>query len=170
MDRRGLPFLGEDPFDLSIDGPSVAAEIGEHGEWDEFHFWVERESKIVVETEGPTDVVMALAGPDDPEAIVAQDDDGGESYNARVETVVVPGSYVVRVCTSGPPGPGSMGSRSARPGPDRRGSVADPSESARLEQGLGPTRYTHLLVNPLQPSVHLTFGVSGFLADTGDCG
>lgn len=87
----------------------MAAEIGEHGEWDEFHFWVERESKIVVETEGPTDVVMALAGPDDPEAIVAQDDDGGESYNARVETVVVPGSYVVRVWHQWPTGTGKYG-------------------------------------------------------------
>lgn len=100
------PASVTDPFELSIDGPSVAAEIGEHGEWDEFHFRVEGEQTVIVETAGPTDVVMALAGPDDPEALVAQDDDGGESYNARVETAVVPGAYVVRIWHQWPTGTG----------------------------------------------------------------
>lgn len=100
------PYHPHGPFELVIDGPAIRADIGEHGEWDEFHFRVAVPEEVVVETAGPTDVVVALAGPDDPERIVAQDDDSGLGHNARLSAVVSPGSYVVRVWHHWPTGVG----------------------------------------------------------------
>jgi hypothetical protein len=100
------PLAAPDPLELMIDGAAIGADIGEHGEWDEFHFSVTNAGRYAVETHGPTDVMMAVAGPDDPERIVAEDDDSGREYNARVEATLEPGAYVVRVWHHWPTGMG----------------------------------------------------------------
>lgn len=110
MDKEWIgvayPQAANDPFQLEVDGDAVSADIGEHAEWDEFHFSLDDTVEVTVETRGPTDVVMALAGPDDAERLVAQDDDSGHEHNARIRTVVPAGTYVVRVWHHWPTGVG----------------------------------------------------------------
>ncbi len=100
---KGEPEVQE----LEVDGPAAEASIGEHGEEDRFRFEVSSGGKHVVETEGPTDVLMALLGPDDPTLLVAQDDDSGKGTNAKVEAALEPGAYEVRVRHFLPTGTGS---------------------------------------------------------------
>lgn len=110
MDKEWIgvcyPTMARDPFKLEVDGAAVLADIGEHAEWDEFHFTLGETAEVVVETHGPTDLVMALAGPDDAERLVAQDDDSGHQRNARIRAVTQAGTYVVRVWHHWPTGVG----------------------------------------------------------------
>lgn len=101
------PPQDPDPFELEVDGPAIEADIGSHGEWDEYRFRVKTAASYVLETEGSTDVMMAVAGPDDPERIVAEDDDGGLESNARIEAVLERGSYVAKLWHHWPTGTGS---------------------------------------------------------------
>ena len=93
-------YPGVEPavVELSTDGTPVETSIGSHGEEDLFQFTPANGGTYVVETEGPTDVVMALLGPDDETHLVAEDDDSGEGYNAKI-SVDLPydGTYFVRV-------------------------------------------------------------------------
>ena len=50
-----------------------------------------------IDTRGPTDVVMKLFGPDNPTALIAEDDDSGYAYNARIALRPVAGDYWVQV-------------------------------------------------------------------------
>ncbi len=93
--------------ELEVDGPAVQASIGQHGVEDQFRFEVASGGKHVVETEGPTDVVMALLGPDDPTLLVGQDDDSGKGANAKIEAALEPGAYEVRVRHFLPTGTGT---------------------------------------------------------------
>jgi tyrosinase len=92
---------------LEVDGAAVDASIGEHGEEDRFRFTVSSGGKHVVQTDGPTDVVMALLGPDDPALLVTQDDDSGKGANAKIEAALEPGDYVVRIRHFLPTGTGT---------------------------------------------------------------
>jgi hypothetical protein len=80
-----------------VDGPATEASIGAHGEEDTFRFRVESGGPHTLETDGPTDVVMALLGPDDPTILIAQDDDSGRSFNASIQAALEPGTYFVRL-------------------------------------------------------------------------
>lgn len=100
---RRQPAVNE----LEVDGPAVQDSIGEHGEEDTFEFAVMSGVKHVVETDGQTDVVMALFGPDDPAALLGQDDDSGKGSNAKIEAALEPGKYVVRIRHFRPTGTGS---------------------------------------------------------------
>jgi hypothetical protein len=51
----------------------------------------------VIDTRGPTDVVMKLFGPNQPTALIAEDDDSGYALNARIAADLVPGDYWVQV-------------------------------------------------------------------------
>lgn len=82
---------------IEVDGPPVAGEIGEHGEIDTFNFNLAERETVRVETEGTTDVVVALFGPDDSTHFVAEDDDSGPGLNARIVTRLAPGRYAIRV-------------------------------------------------------------------------
>ena len=75
----------------------TAASIGKAGEEDLFRFTVATGGSHVIDTRGPTDVVMKLFGPDSPTAVIAEDDDSGVDTNARIAADLIPGRYFVQV-------------------------------------------------------------------------
>lgn len=75
----------------------TAASIGKFGEEDLFTFTVATEGVHIVDTQGPTDVVMKLFGPDQETTLIAEDDDSGSGTNAMVRAPLVKGRYWVQV-------------------------------------------------------------------------
>ncbi len=73
------------------------ASIGQFGEEDLFQFNVTEGGTHIVDTRGPTDVVLKLFGPDSPTALVAEDDDSGVDTNAMIRTNLIPGRYYAQV-------------------------------------------------------------------------
>jgi hypothetical protein len=51
----------------------------------------------VLDTRGPTDVVMKLFGPDQPTLLLAEDDDSGYATNARISADLTAGTYWAQV-------------------------------------------------------------------------
>ncbi len=99
--KRKKPML-----ELTVDGPKVETDIGKHGEVDWFRFTVTQAGGYEIETSGWTDIVMALFGPDDQTAFIAEDDDSGWWFNARIRAELQPGEYYVRVKHYRPRGTG----------------------------------------------------------------
>ena len=75
----------------------TAARIGAPGEEDLFKFVVTTGGSHLIDTKGPTDVVMRLFGPDSHTNVIAEDDDSGEGSNARITASLVPGLYYAQV-------------------------------------------------------------------------
>lgn len=75
----------------------TAAAIGKFGEEDLFRFTADRDGRYVVDTRGPTDVVMKLFGPQSHTALIAEDDDSGSGTNARMALDLIAGTYYVQV-------------------------------------------------------------------------
>lgn len=75
----------------------TAAAIGKAGEEDLFRFQVKTCGTHIVDTRGPTDVVMKLFGPDSPTAVIAEDDDSGVDTNASIRLNLLPGTYYAQV-------------------------------------------------------------------------
>jgi hypothetical protein len=73
------------------------AAIGRFGEEDLYVFVVKRPGRHVIDTKGPTNMVMKLFGPDSPTALIAEDDDSGVAYNARIAADLVAGRYYAQV-------------------------------------------------------------------------
>ena len=73
------------------------ASIGKVGEEDLFRFITAADGRYVIETRGPTDVVMKLFGPNSETALIAEDDDSGMDTNARISTDLVASEYFVQV-------------------------------------------------------------------------
>jgi hypothetical protein len=71
--------------------------IGEFGEVDTFSFTVTRRATYRIETEGATDMVMSLYGPNSATRPLAMDDDSGSDRNARITIDLRPGDYTLRV-------------------------------------------------------------------------
>lgn len=87
-----------DATELTINATRcTAAAIGKAGEEDIFRFQVKTAATYVVDTRGPTDVVMKLFGPDSPTALIAEDDDSGVDTNASIRADLVPGTYYAQV-------------------------------------------------------------------------
>ena len=87
-----------DPAVLRVNAHQrTAASIGAFGEEDLYTFTVTRPGRHVIDTKGPTDMVMKLFGPESPTALVAEDDDSGLDFNARIATLLVGGRYFVQV-------------------------------------------------------------------------
>ena len=72
------------------------ASIGKFGEADLFAFDA-KAGRHVIDTRGPTDVVMTLFGPNSPTALIAEDDDSGMVFNARIAADLVEGRYFAQV-------------------------------------------------------------------------
>jgi hypothetical protein len=75
----------------------TSASIGKPGEEDLFKFKVTSGGSHVIDTRGPTDVVMKLYGPDSHTALIAEDDDSGVDTNAHIAADLIPGLYYVQV-------------------------------------------------------------------------
>ena len=74
-----------------------AASIGQAGEEDLFRFTVTSGGRHVIDTRGPTDVVMKLFGPNSQTSVIAEDDDSGIDTNARIAADLIPGLYYAQV-------------------------------------------------------------------------
>jgi hypothetical protein len=94
-------------IELKADGSQLSASIGKHGETDVYTLNVGLAGDYIIETRGHTDVVMTLAGPNNEANVVAEDDDSGQAFNARIVHALTPGSYVVRVRHYRPRGTGT---------------------------------------------------------------
>lgn len=75
----------------------TAAAIARFGEEDLYRFTVKDAGKHVIDTQGPTDVVMKLFGPGSATALIAEDDDSGLATNARIAADLLPGDYWAQV-------------------------------------------------------------------------
>jgi hypothetical protein len=75
----------------------TSASIGKAGEEDLFKFTVANGGRHVIDTRGPTDVVMKLFGPDSQTALIAEDDDSGLATNASIALDLIPGTYYAQV-------------------------------------------------------------------------
>jgi tyrosinase len=82
---------------LTIDEAPISASIGRPGEVDIFTFEVTSPGSYVVETQGTTDVVMGLYGPNDEDMFITEDDDGGAGQNSRIARDLSSGTYYVRL-------------------------------------------------------------------------
>ncbi|MEP7280731.1 MAG: M12 family metallopeptidase [Rubrivivax sp.] len=75
----------------------TAAAIGKFGEEDLFRFDADRAGRYVIDTRGPSDVVMKVFGPDRPTSLIGEDDDSGYGTNARLALDLQPGTHWVQV-------------------------------------------------------------------------
>ena len=82
---------------LQIDGAETQTTIGTSGETDRYQFTVATTSTLTIETTGPSDVVITVVGPDNPQRSHSSDDDGGQNFNARIQEQFTPGTYFVYV-------------------------------------------------------------------------
>lgn len=105
--RSNYPFSDPDIVELALGGARASAAIGSDGEIDRFTFTVGTQARHVIETQGPTDVVMSLFGPDDETLFVAADDDSGQAWNARIVRRLRPGRYWLRISHYRPTGSGA---------------------------------------------------------------
>ncbi len=86
------------PTELTVNATRrTAASIGKYGEADLFAFQVKKAGRHVIDTRGNTDVVLQLFGPDNPTALIAEDDDSGFAFNARIAANLVEGRYFAQV-------------------------------------------------------------------------
>jgi len=87
-----------DATELKINaGRRTTASIGKPGEEDLFKFEVKTGGNHVIDTKGPTDVVMRLFGPNSQTNVIAEDDDSGQGFNARIAAGLLPGLYYAQV-------------------------------------------------------------------------
>jgi hypothetical protein len=84
--------------ELKVNAPRrTAAAIGKIGEEDLFRFTAPADGRYVIDTRGPTDVVMKLFGPNSETALIAEDDDSGIETNARIAADLIAGEYFAQV-------------------------------------------------------------------------
>jgi hypothetical protein len=76
---------------------ATQASIGQAGEEDLFTFTASTAGRYTVETEGETDLMMKLFGPDSQTQLITEDDDSGQGYNPQITVDLVPGKYFVQV-------------------------------------------------------------------------
>lgn len=73
------------------------AAIGKPMEEDLFKFTAATGGRHIIDTRGPTDVVMKLFGPNSQTDVIAEDDDAGVGTNARIIADLIPGDYFVQI-------------------------------------------------------------------------
>ena len=88
----------EGPVELQvIDLEPHKGNIAQPGQKDLYKFTVKKEGKYTIETEGRTDLIMTLYGPDSDTKLIARDDDSGTGLNPKITADIAPGTYYVRV-------------------------------------------------------------------------
>jgi len=95
--KRQYPKNSPGTVELTVGGPRTSADLSVGGEVDTYHFQVPAAATHVMTTEGPSDTVLTLHGPNDPGAVLAWDDDRGKGRNARIVRKLFPGSYWLSV-------------------------------------------------------------------------
>jgi hypothetical protein len=95
--RRQYPSGSAGTVELTVGAPRTTAALSVGGEVDTYHFNVATPGTQIMTTEGTTDTVMTLHGPNDAGAILAWDDDRGKGKNARIVRKLFAGSYWLSV-------------------------------------------------------------------------
>lgn len=95
--RKQYPKGSPGTVELDIGAPRTSADLSVAGEVDTYHFEVAKAATHVMSTEGPSDTVLTLHGPNDSGAVLAWDDDHGKGLNARITRKLFPGSYWLSV-------------------------------------------------------------------------
>jgi hypothetical protein len=95
--RRQYPRGSSGLVDLTVGAPRTSADLSTSGEVDSYHFEVAAAATHIMTTEGQSDTVLTLHGPNDPGAVVAWDDDRGKGLNARIVRKLFPGAYWLSV-------------------------------------------------------------------------
>jgi len=83
--------------ELTVNGDIVETSIGTAGEVDRFRFSIPASGTYTLETSGPSDVVLYVGGPNNDLALHSQNDDGGENFNAKIESDFDQGEYMAYV-------------------------------------------------------------------------
>ncbi len=83
--------------ELPVITAGTAANIGQPGEEDRFQFTAAQAGHYTVETDGATDLVMSLYGPNSTSNLIGQDDDSGAGRNPKIGADLAPGKYLVQV-------------------------------------------------------------------------
>lgn len=116
LDHRALgytydtePIVEPTIVDLTIGASPTQAPIGQSGEVDWYRFVVSGAGSYTIETEGPTDVVMSLFGPNSQTALVTEDDNSGQNRNARIVSNLTAGTYFVQIRHFNPRATGNYG-------------------------------------------------------------
>jgi Astacin (Peptidase family M12A) len=95
--RRQYPRGGAGTVEIDVGGGRVAADLATSGEVDTYHFNVPTAATFIMSTEGPSDTVLTLHGPNDAGAVLAWDDDRGQGTNARIVRKLLPGEFWLSV-------------------------------------------------------------------------
>lgn len=97
--------------ELIVNGASIDAAISAANESDVYRFNIATEAVYTIETSGTTDTFMTLHGPNSQIPEIDRNDDGGVSFNARIQRQLSPGEYFARVRHYSPIGTGSYSIR-----------------------------------------------------------
>ncbi|GJL76153.1 DVUA0089 family protein [Nitrosomonas sp.] len=92
--------------ELIVDGASINAAISAANESDLYRLNITTESTYTIQTNGTTDTFITLHGPNSQIPVIASNDDGGASFNARIRRQIAAGEYFVRVRHFSPIGTG----------------------------------------------------------------
>jgi hypothetical protein len=95
--RRQYPMNGPSVTELSVGAAQLAADIAVAGEVDTYHVAIPSAATYIMTTEGSTDTVLTVHGPNDPGAVLTWDDDHGKGANARIVRKLQPGEYWLTV-------------------------------------------------------------------------
>jgi hypothetical protein len=88
----------EGPIEIPvIETTTVEAQITAPGEKHNYKFTAVEAGQYTIETEGRTDLVMTLYGPDSETKRIAQDDDSGAGMNPKIVADLAPGIYYLRI-------------------------------------------------------------------------
>ncbi len=93
----GVIVPPEIPSLIVVGANPTAADIGAPGEIDVFQFEVTEFGPYTMFTTGPSDTFMSLFGPNDENAQVATNDDGGENFNSQISLNLSAGTYFLRI-------------------------------------------------------------------------
>ncbi len=100
------PIESRQTNDIVVDDLPVEASIGHFGEIDTFAFAAPAPGAYRLETQGNTDLVMSLFGPNTTTLPIAIDDGSAHRGSARIVATLRPGYYTVRIRHCSPVGVG----------------------------------------------------------------
>lgn len=82
---------------LTLNAPPLPTTIGSPGEVKRFNFTADVKGQYYFETSGNMDVFMSIFAANDGQQPLAEDDDSGEGWNAKLLVELNPGDYEVQV-------------------------------------------------------------------------